>query len=144
MRKILVHISRVQSQEEVDNAEYAAWGMRGTKPEFIVWKYLVRNKHLKPDVDFSFQSSMFGGRRIFGGMVLDFYIPALNMAWRVQGEEFHLLLTKDRVHDKITRIQLEQRGMVVVDLWVRDLLSRPLYVLDLAWQGHEVVGPIDD
>jgi len=143
MRKLTITIPRVQSQEEIDAADYAAWG-RGTKPEFIVWKYLVRTKRLKEEVDFVFQTNMFGGRRIFGGLVLDFYFPSLNMAWRVQGEQFHLVLVKDRVHDKVTRLQLEQLGMVVVDLWVRDLLSRPRYVLDLAWQGHEVEGPVDE
>lgn len=137
-----IHISRIQTQEEIDNAEYQAWG-RGTKPEFIVWKYLTQTKHLKEGEDFVFQSSMFGGRSIFGGIVLDFYIPASNMAWRVQGEEFHLLLVKDRIHDMVTRIELEQRGMVVVDLWVRDLLSQAQYVLDLAWQGQEVAGPVE-
>jgi hypothetical protein len=143
MPRPVVHISRFQTAEEQSAAEYAAWG-RGTIPEFIVWKYLTKDKHQKEGVDFTFQSSMFGGRRIFGGEVLDFYIYVGNMGWRVQGEEFHLVNVKDRVHDKVIRLQMEARGMVVVDLWVRDLLSRPQYVLDLAWQGHEVEGPIDE
>lgn len=137
-----IAIKRTPSQAETEEAEYQAWG-RGTKPEYIVWRYLVYHKKLKEGVDFEFQANIFGGRRLYGGIVLDFLFPLLNMAWRVQGEQFHQLLVKDRVHDMITRIQLEQQGLIVVDLWVRDLLSRPKYVLDLAWNGQEVGGPVE-
>jgi very-short-patch-repair endonuclease len=137
MRKVDLSVPKLISQADQDTAEYEAWG-RGSREEYIVWKYLVYTKRLKEDVDFVFQSSQFGGRRIFGGVVVDFFIPSMNMIWRVQGERFHMLLTVDRTHDDVSRFDLEGRGYTVIDLWVRDLLQRPRYVLDLAWRGQQV------
>lgn len=130
-------IPRLESQEEQDTREFEEWG-KGTKPEFVVWKYLVNTKKLKEGVDFIFQSSKFGGRRMFGGQVIDFYIPGRNLVWRVQGERFHMLLVADRANDALQKFQLEGIGYTVCDLWVNDLLQRPRYVLDLAWSGQEV------
>ena len=141
MRTPDLSVPRLESEEEQTNREYQEWQAlhgNGTKPEFLVWKYLVNQKHLREGVDFIFQSSKFGGRRVFGGVVIDFYIPARNMVWRVQGERFHMLMTADRTDDAIEKFQLEGYGYVVIDLWVNDLLSRPRYVLDLAWSGQEV------
>ena len=134
-------IPKQESTQAQQDREYQEWQSThgsGTKPEYTVWKYLTDRKHLREGVDFIFQSSRFGGRRVFGGVVIDFYIPARNMVWRVQGERFHMLLVADRMDDAVEKIQLEGYGYVVIDLWVNDLLQRPGYVLDLAWSGQEV------
>ncbi len=125
-----------KSSEQQFQEEYDAWG-RGTKPEFIVYRFLTENKHLVEGVDFSFQSSRYGGKRLFGGIVIDFYIPERRMVWRVQGEQFHMLNNADRMRDEVSRIRLEQEGLKVVDLWVRDIETRPDYILGLAWEGKE-------
>jgi hypothetical protein len=127
----------LSAAEEEFERQYLEWN-RGTRPEFIVWRYLVYRKHQVEGTDFIFQSSQFGGKRLFGGVVIDFWLLNLNMVWRVQGERFHKLEVADRVDDMAERLQMEQRGYVVVDLWVEDLNTRASYVLDLAWQGQEV------
>lgn len=116
--------------------EYDAWG-RGTKPEFIVYRFLTENKHLVEGVDFTFQSSRYGGRQLFGGIIIDFYIPAKQSVWRVQGEQFHMLNSADRMRDEVSRMRLEHEGFQVIDLWVRDIETRPEYILNLAWEGKE-------
>ena len=78
-------VPRLEPEEAQANREFEEWQAlhgNGTKPEFIVWKYLVNQKHLREDVDFVFQSSRFGGRRVFGGVVIDFYIPSRNKIGR--------------------------------------------------------------
>jgi len=137
LRPIKERDELLRSDERQFEEEYARWA-RGTRPEFIVWKYLVYNKKLKEGVDFLFQSSRFGGRMIFGGVVVDFWIVPFRTMWRVQGERFHRLETPDRVKDVIDKARLEGMGYRVIDLWVRDLETRPTYVLDLAWKGQEV------
>jgi very-short-patch-repair endonuclease len=81
---------------------------------------------------------------MYGGIVIDFWFPARRMIWRVQGERFHLLDTQDRVKDEVSHIHLEQEGITVIDLWVRDLETRPDYVLSLAWEGQEPPSPLKE
>lgn len=50
--------------------------IRGTLPERIIYKSLVKEFHMIPDVDFYFQSSLQGGRIDTGGIVADFMLPA--------------------------------------------------------------------
>ena len=126
----------LRSREQQLEDEFLAWG-RGTRPEYIVWKWLVQNKRQKEGVDFLFQSSRFGGRQVYGGIIVDFWFPDKHMMWRVQGERFHLLDPQDRANDMVARIRLVGMGVTVVDLWVKDLEGRPGYVLNLAWTGRE-------
>lgn len=126
----------LRSREQQLEDEFLAWG-RGTRPEYIVWKWLVQNKRQKEGVDFLFQSSRFGGRQVYGGIIVDFWFPDRHMMWRVQGERFHLLNPQDRANDMVARIRLVGMGATVVDLWVKDLEERPEYVLNLAWSGRE-------
>jgi hypothetical protein len=121
-------------------ARYAAWG-RGTRPEFITWEYLTKTKKQIEGVDFLFQSNLMGGRMTFAGVVVDFWLLPSTM-WRVQGEHFHMLTTADRTRDQLDRIRLEDMGFTLIDLWANDLLTRAMYVLDLAWRGQEVQSPV--
>ena len=59
--------------------------LRGTLPERILYKYLTESMRMVDGVDFSFQSSMLGGRMQFGGMVADFVFPLLRIVIQVQG-----------------------------------------------------------
>lgn len=105
----------------------------GSLPEFITLQYLMDRRKQVPDLDFQYQSNFGGGRTSFGGFVLDFYFPQRMEAWRVQGNFFHQLQSADRARDKIARMLLSDRGLKVIDLWEDDLLTRPDFVLDLAW-----------
>lgn len=53
--------------------------IRGTLPERIIYKSLVKEFHLIDNVDFLFQSSLQGGRIDTGGIVADFIFPYLHL-----------------------------------------------------------------
>jgi hypothetical protein len=53
--------------------------IRGTLPERIIYRALVEQYHMVPDVDFLYQSSLQGGRLDTGGIVADFLFPYLRI-----------------------------------------------------------------
>lgn len=59
--------------------------IRGTLPERIVYKYLRDKMYMTVGIDFTFQTSMAGGRMFLGGIVADFVLPLLRMVIQVQG-----------------------------------------------------------
>ena len=59
---------------------------KGSLPERIVYLWLVKNLHMREEVDFDFQSAFEGGRLELGGMVADFLFPNLRLILQVQGE----------------------------------------------------------
>ena len=120
---------------------FAVWHQitNGSLPEYIAWEFLVFQKKMEPGIDFVFQNPILGGRTEFGGFVLDYFFPATRMGWRVQGERFHLLQSKDRARDDVAEATLVSRGVSpVIDLWEDDLLTRPIRVLEMALRGQEV------
>ncbi len=116
-------------------ARFEVWRMdfNGSLPEFITWEFLTLQKKQVPNVDFFFQHPLFGGRTRFGGFLLDFFLVSRREGWRIQGERFHLLQPVDRARDVIARSKLMSKEIKVLDLWETDLLTRPLFVLNLAW-----------
>ena len=122
-------------QDEALLARFETWrsSINGSLPEFIVWEFLTINKKQRPDIDFLFQKPLFGGRTRFGGFLLDFFFPPKREGWRIQGERFHLLRPRERGKDLLARQKLEERDIKILDLWESDLLARPLFVLNLAW-----------
>lgn len=122
-------------QAEDFEARFQAWHSfsNGSRPEFIVWEFLTVDKKQLPDLDFVYQYPIFGGRTQFGGYLLDFFLVKRQSGWRVQGEQFHLLTPKSRARDAISKVQLTHRGIKVIDLWEDDLLNRPDFVLNTAW-----------
>ena len=130
-----------REQEEALIARFNAWrqGQLGSLPEFIVWEFLTIKKRQVPGIDFIFQSPFFGGRTRFGGFVADFLFPLRKEIWQVQGERFHLEKPSDRARTKLTKLLLSSRGLRILEIWEDDLLSRPDFVLSLAWDhGAEV------
>lgn len=126
---------------KADNADflarYAAWGLGGSLPEYIVWEYLVTRKGWRPGIEFVYQASFIGGRTQYGGFVADFLIRPGNMIWNVQGLRYHLTQTKDRAADIVAKAILAGQGYRVLFLWEDDLLERPDYVLEAALRGQE-------
>lgn len=53
--------------------------IRGTLPERIIYRSLVEDHHQVPGIDFSYQSSLQGGRLDTGGIVADFLFPYLRI-----------------------------------------------------------------
>ena len=58
--------------------------VRGTLPERITYQWLV-DAAFVPEIDFSFQSSLEGGRLELGGIVVDFLFSRLRLVLQVQG-----------------------------------------------------------
>lgn len=107
-------------------------------PEFICFEWLENRKGLIENVDFVFQYPLFGGKTQFGGFVLDFFFAGKQMAWFVQGLQFHYVDPKDRARDKLAKLMVSSRGVHVVELFEDDLLQRDEYTLRSAWEGRQV------
>lgn len=72
--------------------------IRGTLPERIIYKYLVEQMNMTEGIDFSFQSSLQGGRIDTGGIVADFIFYALRLVINPLGP----------THDEFLRIKKDQ------------------------------------
>jgi len=98
--------------------------MRGTLPERVVYKSLEDRR-----LDFSFQSSLFGGRIELGGLVADFIIQfRKQVVIRVQGQYWHGEFDRETGNlingeisqgrrDDEQRAMLEEMDYIVLDYW---------------------------
>jgi very-short-patch-repair endonuclease len=123
-------------QDEALLARYEAWKSQwnGSLVEFIVWEYLTIQKKQTHGTDFIFQAPFLGGRTLYGGFIADFAFPLRNEIWMVQGIRWHLQQPADRAKTFMAEAQLSAMGWKVLELWEDDILERPLFVLDLAWE----------
>lgn len=105
--------------------------VHGTLPERIVYKSLT-DRHLTPGSDFTFQSSLNGGRIDLGGVVADFLFPRPPVVIRVQGQYWHGQFdreTGDLIHGDLGQGRrddeqgqiLNKMGYAVVDFWENDV-----------------------
>jgi very-short-patch-repair endonuclease len=106
--------------------------------EFMVWEFLVQKKRQIEGVDFIYQYPLAGGRTQFGGFVADFYFPHRQEVWNPAGMQFHWTKSKHRARDIMARAVLASRGIKLIYLWEDDMMNRPAYVLEQAWQGNEL------
>ena len=107
---------------------YAArMGIVASYPEATV-HFALTERRYRDQVDYSFQSSIMGGRMELGGAVADFLWNIMPVIWRVQGQYFHRPFDRmgHGVSDEDQRVALEGMGYRVVDLWEND-------ILDAAW-----------
>lgn len=89
--------------------------LRGTLPERIVYYYLVNSLHMQDGGEFSFQTSLDGGRMQLGGMVADFVFESRKLVLNVQGSTHkeYLRGRKDEEQENI----LADMGYSIVYLW---------------------------
>jgi len=99
--------------------------VRGTLPERILYKYLTDRLFLAPGVDFTFQSSMLGGRMMLGGIVADFVFPLMRIVIQVQGvtHRDYLRMRKDVEQAEI----LEDFGYEVYGIDDTTIYNAPLF-----------------
>lgn len=104
--------------------------VQGTLPERIVFKSLT-DRHLVPGSDFTFQSSLVGGRIHLGGMIADFLFDRPPLVIRIQGQYWHGQFdreTGDLIHGELSQGRrddeqgqtLNSMGYAVVDFWEND------------------------
>lgn len=110
----------------------AAQGIDGSLEERIVYAALVQHG-LKPDVDFTFQSSEFGGRAVLGGLVADFLFDVPKVVLQVQSY-WHTLTREIERRDDDQAALLQAMGYVVLELWPDVIHSQA--ALDLWITNH--------
>jgi very-short-patch-repair endonuclease len=116
-------------------------GFMGTLPEWYVHWWSVHRRHLIPDLDFEFQSSLFGGRLDLGGLVIDFLYPHLfppGLVVNVQGFTWHYYTTEQRQADVMTKERLIARGYTVVFAREEDLLKQLDRTMSEALTGRQL------
>lgn len=116
-------------------------GMTMTLAEWYVYWWSVHRRRLSPQIDFEFQSSLFGGRIDLGGLVIDFlyrgFFPP-GLVVNVQGEAWHYYTTEQREANILTRVRLQDRGYTVVFVKEDDVLSQLDYVMTRAMKGEQL------
>jgi hypothetical protein len=93
--------------------------IRGTLPERILYKYLTELMHFDPMVDFSYQSSLQGGRIDTGGIVADFMFPYLMLILSVLGPTHteYIRIQKDNEQN----MSLAEMGYQVYEIEEEDI-----------------------
>lgn len=114
---------------------------QGTTPEKNVYRALQRLGY-KEGEDFFFQSSQLGGRLTRGGVVLDFYLPSLNLAINVQGKYWHLGRPSQLAIDRLQKIALESIGITVIYIDEDHANENAIYYVEeaLKFRDHSRVG----
>ncbi len=104
-------------------------------PQRILTQALIRRGE-----KVSYEVPFAGGRSKAGGMVVDIWLPnrgRRGMVIRVQGEYWHRT-GNATAKDDAQSLYLRARGIVVIDVWERDILTRLKWVLET--QMGQVVG----
>jgi hypothetical protein len=116
----------------------------GTAPEIAVYLQLLKLGK-RPDVDFTFQSPLMGGRMQRGGLVLDFlFSNPPDLAISVVGRYFHFELggLDQRARDLMSREQLLGQGITLIFIEDDDIeRDVAFYVKEaLAYRDHSRLG----
>lgn len=104
--------------------EKAQQGVIGSLPERILWRWLELQR-----IPYEAQVAMFGGRRVKGGLVVDFVaygLAARPVALRIQGEYWHGQKPGEAAQDDAQAVRMRQAGLIVVDLWESDVYRTAL------------------
>lgn len=139
IRKRLGPIARRQTIQTDAPGIKPGW-IQATQPEWNVYWWLTIRKKFIPDYDFSFQSSLGGGRLEYGGLVVDFLLPDImgGLVLNPIGEHWHLETSEQRAKlvDDQRRLQSDY-GYTVVYIREDDIITpgRLDYVMEQALVG---------
>ena len=80
-----------------------------TLAEWYVFWWLTVKRRLIEGIDFEFQSSIFGGRQQYGGLIIDFFFPNIfqGLVINVNGEYWHRYTSEQRAKDLDNKNRLE-------------------------------------
>jgi hypothetical protein len=108
----------------------------GSKPEYYVYQALVQLGY-NPNQDFTYQSALAGGRLEYGGLVLDFVVPALSLAINVQSVHWHYADPLSKRQDAMQRAMVEGQGLRLVYIDEADVLADPMFYTKEALAGRD-------
>jgi|GEM_PF-4054466 len=113
-----------------------------SKPELVVYTILLR-LGLRPQVDFTYQSKMMGGRSERGGAIIDFVFEnPPGLAINIQGEFFHYEQGTAQIRNSlIDRELLAGQGITLIFIDAADLeRDAEFYVREaLAFRDHSLL-----
>ena len=112
-------------------------------PELMVYRELIR-RNLFPDLDFYFQSPLFGGR-VRGGYVIDFMFGPTypGLAINVQGTYYHYEQGSGRLaQDELLRAQMAGMGITLIFIDEDDIMDNVRYYVGeaLQYRDHSRLG----
>ena len=119
-------------------------GWAGSLPEYLVYRSLTEEFNKVDGIDFSYQSSLLGGRLFKGGVILDFYFfNPPDLAINVQGEYYHYGKGKVMIqNDMLTREQVASMGINLIFIDESDVLKDVDYYVKeaLNYKDHSKLG----
>jgi hypothetical protein len=102
---------------------------RGSVQERIVYLQCIKDG-MVPDVDFSYQPAIEGGRQELGGLVVDFIFPHLGgpegMALFVNGTMWHVGSAVE-ARDALTQDLLRGMGFFIEEVWDYEIADRDTF-----------------
>lgn len=108
----------------------------GSYPEWAAF-WALEQLGYTPGQDFIYQSSHMGGRSQFGGAIIDFEFPLLNMAINIQSTYYHYRTLTDTMHDAEQQSILTMMGIQMIYVDEEDILRNPIYYMKEALAGRD-------
>lgn len=109
---------------------------QGSKPEWLIYNALTQLGY-REGRDFTYQASIAGGRMVYGGAILDFVIPAFNIAINVQSIHWHYADPTARRRDALTQAMVEGMGLKLIYIDEEDVLRNALWYTREALAGRD-------
>ena len=111
--------------QQMDRSQLPVW-WTGSVPEYICFVTLIKLGK-RPDIDFTYQNQMAGGRLQKGGRVIDFlFLNPPDLAINVQGQFYHYEKgAAVRQSDVLTREFLATEGIKLIFIDEDDLMTSP-------------------
>jgi hypothetical protein len=109
---------------------------QGSDLEWMVyWALTVPLKRI-PNQDFTFQSALYGGKHIFGGIVVDFLMnDGTNIGIDIEGEYWHYGNSEDMANAIIRRERVAAAGITLIFIDGHDIQSNVVYYVQEALAG---------
>jgi hypothetical protein len=122
--------------------EMPSW-WEGSEPEWIAFAALDQLGKVV-DTDFTYQSSLMGGRLDKGGSVIDFMFKnPPDLAINVQGNYYHYGMgVETKTRDLLARVQLATMGIILIFVDEDQLEENPVYYMReaLQYRDHSRLG----
>ena len=118
--------------------------VKGTLPERIIYLELIKRNYVE-GIDFTFQSSMEGGRAELGGIVVDFLMEFHRVALEVQGPTHDTHIGKAKDNEKEMTLASMGFSMLRIDT---DVIDDPhqleaWFRRNLDWGVLNILDPFD-